>query len=179
MKKVLFVTAVAVFGWLNVNAQEVKFGAKGGLNFAFVTGDNINKLDPISDFHAGILAEISISEKFSFQPELLYSGQGSKINLTYINLPLLGKYYLTKGFSIEAGPQIGYLLSAKNGSTDVKNSYKSIDLGASLGASYTLNNRFIFSARYNLGLSNINDVSGLSDKNRNGVFQLSIGYFLF
>lgn len=179
MTKVLLVTVIAVLGFVNLDAQEIKFGVKGGINFAYLAGDNTNNLDPITDFHVGVLAEIPISEKFSFQPELLYSGQGSNTNLNYINLPLLGKYYVAKGFSIEAGPQIGYLLSAKNGSTDVKSSFKSLDFGVNLGASYLLNDRFIFSARYTLGLSDINDTNGLSDKNRNGMFQLSFGYILF
>ena len=58
------------------------------------------------------MAEIPIANRFSFQPELLYSGQGSSVNLNYLNIPLMAKYNLTKEFSLEAGPQIGFLLSA-------------------------------------------------------------------
>ncbi len=112
MKKVLLVTAIAVLGLATVNAQEIKFGAKGGLNFASITGDNIDESGLTTGIHFGVLAEIPLSEKFSFQPELLYSSQA--LNLNYLNIPLMGKYYLTKGFSLEVGPQIGFLLSAKN-----------------------------------------------------------------
>lgn len=34
MKKLFLVAAVAVFGLSNVNAQEVTFGVKAGVNFA-------------------------------------------------------------------------------------------------------------------------------------------------
>ncbi len=179
MKKVLLVTVIAVFGLANVNAQEIKFGAKVGLNFASIVGDNTGELDPITDFNFGLLAEIPLSEKFSFQPELIYSGQGSDVALNYLNIPLMGKYYLTKGLSLEAGPQIGFLLSAKNNNTDVKKAFNTVDFGVNFGLGYKLDNGLNFSARYNLGLSDINNVDGFSDKNKNGVFQLSVGYFFF
>ncbi len=65
-----------------------------------------------------------ISEKFAFQPELLYSAQGSdyddedfsgSVKADYLNVPLMAKYYVGEGFSLEAGPQVGLLLSAKDG----------------------------------------------------------------
>ncbi|MFK7781514.1 porin family protein [Psychroserpens sp.] len=187
MKKLVLVTVITVLGLSNVNAQDIKFGAKAGLNFAFITGDNSEDFDPNTDFHFGLLAEIPISEKFSFQPELIYSGQGYDTNidsegiiaLNYLNIPLISKYYVTKRWSLEAGPQMGFLLSTKGGTEDYKDHFKTTDFGVSFGVGYKLDNGLNFSARYNLGLSNINNVDGVSDKNRNGVFQLSIGYFFF
>jgi hypothetical protein len=184
MKKILLVTVIAVLGLTNVNAQEIKFGAKGGLNFASIGGDNTGDVDPVTAFNFGLVAEIPISEKFYFQPELMYSGQGYSFNddtiaLNYLNIPLMGKYYLTKGFSLEAGPQIGFLLSAKNDKTDVKDSFNTVDFGVNFGLGYKLDNGLNFGARYNLGLSDINNIDNSSNKNRNGVFQLSVGYFFF
>ena len=126
----------------------------------------------------------TISEKISIQPELLYSGQGgSSINLSYLNMPLTGKYYITKGFSLEAGPQIGYLLSAKTGERNIKSSFKKFDFGANLGLGYKLNNGLSFGVRYNLGLTKINNTNTVSQysntTNRNQVFQITIGYFFF
>ena len=91
----------------------------------------------------------------------------------------MGKYYLTKGFSLEAGPQIGFLLSAKNDKTDVKDSFNTVDFGVNFGLGYKLDNGLNFGARYNLGLSDINNIDNSSNKNRIGVFQLSVGYFFF
>lgn len=181
MKKLL-VTAFAVCGLLNTNAQEVKIGIKGGLNFSEINWVNSQNKFRTSDFNAGFMAEIPISEKISFQPELLYSGQGgSSINLSYLNMPLIGKYYLTKELSIEAGPQVGYLFSAKTGTRNVKRSFNKFDFGASLGLGYKFNNGFNFGVRYNRGLTKINNTSTVSEydntKNRNQVFQITIGYF--
>ncbi|WP_111308321.1 porin family protein [Confluentibacter sediminis] len=187
MKKILLLAVVTVLGFTNVNAQKIKFGAKGGLNFASVSGDNVEGTDIVTSFNFGVLSEIIISKKFSFQPELMYSGQGFGSNentipltaLSYLNIPLMGKYYLTKGLSVEAGPQIGFLLSAKNNKTDVKDSFNTFDFGVNFGLGYKLNNGLNFGARYNLGLTDINKLDNSSSKNKNGVFQLSVGYFFF
>jgi len=184
MKKILLLAVVTVLGFTNVNAQEIKFGAKGGLNFASISGDNTKGIDVVTSFNFGVLSEIPISDKFSFQPELMYSGQGYSFNdntiaLSYLNIPLMGKYYLTKGLSLEAGPQIGFLLSAKNEKTDVKDSFNTFDFGVNFGLGYKLDNGLNFGARYNLGLTNINNLDNSSIENKNGVFQISVGYFFF
>lgn len=184
MKKVLFAIVFATLGVATVTAQEIKFGVKGGLNFASINGDNTREVETVTAFNFGAMAEISISEKFSFQPELVYSGQGYSSNdnlvaLNYLNVPLMGKYYVTKGLSLEAGPQVGFLLSAKNESVDVKDAFKAVDFGVNFGFGYKLKSGLNFGARYNLGLSNINNLDGSSAKRTNGVVQLSVGYFFF
>jgi len=178
MKKRVLVTVITVMGLAIMNAQDIQFGAKAGLNFAIITGENTT--DIISDFNVGLLAEIPISEKISFQPELMYSGQGSSsVILSYINVPLIGKYYVVKGLSLEAGPQIGFLLTAENEDTDtdVKNLFKTLDVGLNVGIGYKLNNGLFFNARYNLGITNISDIEGTTTENR--FVQLTIGYFFF
>ena len=184
MKKFLLLAVVTVLGFVNVTAQEIKFGAKGGLNFATISGDNAKDFDLVTAFNFGVVSEIPISEKFSFQPEVMYSGQGYSFNdntvaLSYLNIPLMGKYYVAKGLSLEAGPQIGFLLAAKNEKINVKDSFKTVDFGVNFGVGYKLDNGLNFGARYNLGLTDINNIEGSSSKNKNGVFQISVGYFFF
>jgi len=132
-------------------------------------------------FHVGGIAEISVSEKFAIQPELLYSLQGTKwdfgiagddLSLHYINLPVLGKYYILEGLSAEVGAVAGYLLSA---STD-NEAFKSFDVAFAIGASYKLNDNIFFSLRYNKGIMNINNDSDLIGSNQNNVLQISAGY---
>ncbi len=183
MKKLLLVTAITILGLAHVNAQDVEFGIKGGLNFATITGDNTSKNQTVTAFNFGAMAEIKISDKFSLQPELLYSGQGYDtdidtegiIALNYLNIPVIAKYYVTKKLNLEAGPQIGFLLSTKGGTKDYKDLFKTTDFGVNMGIGYKLDSGLNFGARYVLGLSNINDAGGTT--NKNGVFQLSVGYF--
>jgi len=187
MRKVVLITVMIVLGLLNVNAQDFNLGVKGGLNFATLTGGNSSEFGWTTDFNLGVMAEIKISDKFSLQPELMYSGQGygssveseGIIALNYLNVPLISKYYVTKGLSIEAGPQVGFLLSTKGGTQDYKDRFKTTDFGVNFGLGYKFDNGINFSVRYNLGLTNINNTDGISGKNKNGVLQISIGYFIF
>lgn len=183
MKKIIL-SAIAIMAFSFANAQDVKFGVKGGLNFANLSGDFNG--DGVTSFHVGALAEFKLNEKFAVQPEILVSGQGSDfgeggfnsmLKLTYLNVPIMAKYYVIEKLSLEAGPQIGFLLSAKNESLDVKDSFKSIDFGLNFGAGYDITEHFFAGIRYNVGLANIADISDNSDfKGHNGVFSVSVGY---
>lgn len=184
MKKLVF-TAIAVFTFGLTNAQETKFGAKAGLNMADWYGDDAEGADSRTSFHVGGFAEIKVSDKFAVQPELLYSsqgakGDGAKINTDYLNIPVMAKFYATEKLSIEAGPQVGFLLSAKlkpdTGDTqDVKDAIKSTDFGVNVGLGYNFTENITGGLRYNLGLSSVPDSEDINDV-KNGVFALSMGY---
>lgn len=193
MKKLLLTAVFAVLTIVSINAQE--FGAKAGVNFAALNGDG--DFDGRTSFFVGGVVEFEISETFSLQPELLYSSQGAKssfseegfdfetiIKLDYLNIPIMAKYYVTEGLSIEAGPQVGFLLSAKaefkedgeSETEDIKDELSTIDFGLNFGLGYKLDSGLNFGARYDLGLSNVADSEDNLDV-KNGVFQLSVGYF--
>ncbi|WP_271767742.1 porin family protein [Aquimarina algiphila] len=195
MKKLMLFAVLASLS-LVATAQEesIRFGAKAGVNFANISGDGTDGVDGRTGFHIGALVEIPISEKFAFQPELLYSSQGAKLDIgnletttkiNYINIPLMAKYYVAQGFSLQAGPQIGFLTSAKakvegpgvDEDNDIDDAIKGIDFGLNFGLGYQLDMGLFFDGRYNLGLSNINDTESSDDvKQKNSVIQLSVGY---
>lgn len=189
MKKLLLFTAIAAFAFTTAQSQEIRFGAKAGVNFANMSiksDDGDIKPDGRTSFHIGGLVEIPITEKFSVQPEILYSSVGSKekeseefmgetfsseatYKLDYISIPIMAKYYVIDGLALEAGPQFGILVSAKgdyeikgggvseSGSIDMKDDLKKLDIGLGLGASYRLDMGVFFGARYVLGLTDIGD----------------------
>ncbi|GAA4952281.1 hypothetical protein GCM10023314_27140 [Algibacter agarivorans] len=185
-----------MIGLTNTYSQEVSFGVKAGVNFSDITGDDTASFSGLTAFHIGVVSEIMISETFAFQPELLYSAQGSDwkddfegetfegtVKLSYLNIPLMAKYYVAEGFSLEVGPQLGLLLSAKDeyDSTedDIKDDLKGLDFGVNFGLGYKLDNGLNFGARYNLGLTDGNDnPDSLGDSSyKNSVIQVSVGYF--
>ena len=180
MKKLIFITALAVFGFYYSNAQEVAFGIKGGVNFATFNGDDSSEAKGMTGYHIGGVVNIGVTERFSIQPELLYSAQGADsylgdFRLDYINIPVLAKFMVVDGLSVEAGPQIGFLTSSKLESEDIKDLVKKTDFSALLGLGYMLDGGLNFAARYNFGLSNISD-NDLNLDLKNGIFQLSVGY---
>ena len=133
MKKWLFTAYIAVFSLAVVNSQEIRYGAKAGINYTILNGDYEIGFDAKfrASFHTGVVVEVMISDKFSVQPELTYSSQGFKYEteellggitditlkgvskLDYLNLPVMGKFYITEGLSVQFGPQVGFLLSAE------------------------------------------------------------------
>lgn len=188
MKKFLLCIAIATLTFTTSQSQEIRLGAKLGLNVASLGGDNygVGSLGARTSFHLGALAEIPLSGNFALQPEILYSSEGSdwslgtlgdaNIKLDYIRVPVLAKYYIIDGLSAELGPSFGVLVSAKAEDDDVKEGYKSFDAALAIGATYRLNMGVFFSLRYNKGLLDVNDVDGSTFKNQSNVFQVSAGY---
>jgi hypothetical protein len=181
MKKLLLSAfAVCAFAF-TTNAQEVTFGAKAGLNLANLTGD-VEGNSMLAAAHVGGMAEISFSDKFAVQPEVLFSMQGASsdfgdLNLNYINIPIMAKYFVTEEISLEAGPQIGLLMSAKADGEDVKDFYSGTDFGLNIGAGYKMESGLNFGLRYGIGMSNIIDAEGSEADVKNSNIQVSVGYF--
>lgn len=180
MKKIILI-AGAIFAFGFSNAQETKFGLKGGLNIASLTNSDGGK--SLMSFNFGGFAEIKLNEKFALQPELLYSGQGVKypevgnFSMNYINLPVMVKYFITDGFNIQAGPQVGFLMSAKLDGKDAKELIKSSDFGMDLGAGYDVSENISVELRYFMGLSQTQkELMKGEAASKNNVIQLSVGY---
>jgi len=177
MKKVLLIAILAVAGVSN--AQDMKFGVKGGLNFANVT--NTTDTSMRTAFHLGGFANIGVSDKFSVQPELIYSAQGVKsssstLALDYLNIPVMAQFKVADQVSLEVGPQIGFLMSAKADSVDYKEYMKSTDFGLNFGGAYNIDENMSVGLRYNMGLSDTAKERSAGDATKNSVVQLSFGY---
>lgn len=185
MKKSILLLACAVAITTLTQAQS-RFGFKGGVNLANVSGDLPTKMK--ISFHAGALVKISVSEIFSIQPELVYSNQGAKIeeldaslDLGYLNLPILAQANFS-GFVAETGPQVGYLMSGKvkadGQSGDIKDDLNAIDFSWAVGLAYQMPGSGLgISARYNIGLGSINKTDS-EGKAKNSVIQLGFHYLL-
>lgn len=171
----ILITGIASAQHGNAPEGHVSLGIKGGLNLYNINNDNGSTYDQITGYHFGLFGHIHLKNPWAIQPELVYSAQGAKsgdtnYKLGYFNVPVLIQYMFDNGFRLQAGPQVGFLVSADN-----KNDLNPIEFGVSFGASYVLpSTGFGIDARYNLGLSNINKDSDLNSTNRG--IQLGIFY---
>lgn len=193
MKKIIL--AIAILITLSSNAQKINFGIKAGLNMSMLTGSKDQIMSSTNGFFAGALLEFKILEKIALQPELLFSEQGAEFqskNLTssttmkadYLIVPIMVKYYLKRGLFLEAGPQAGFLISAKqdvenritNTSTseNIKDDTKVFDMSANVGIGYDIFDKVVTQIRYCIGITNTSTLENTDIKN--GVFQLSVGY---
>jgi len=177
------------------DSMDISFGVKGGVNFATLNGGDIDgSPDSRTNFHAGVFAEFPMTNMFSIQAEALYSGQGAELDfrgtdgdraefqLDYINVPVLAKFYLAPGLSIEAGPQFSFLLNDEidfNPNSDggdspspIRDNLKTFEFGVAGGLSFELPVGIFATARYNQGITDIADDFNV----QNSVFQLGVGY---
>ena len=204
MKKAFLSLAVlaACTGVASAQDSDTHFGIKAGASLSnFVGNDVPSSSSYLFGYNAGFLANIALSDRFSVQPELLYSTKGAKNkfdalgtsitatqSLHYIELPILVKAKFNQLF-VEAGPQFGGLLRAKSkveggsASGDENNTKQFIflDFGYAVGIGYQSASGPMVGARYNGGLSNVAEsvsVNGQSTqaKARNNAFQLYVGY---
>jgi opacity protein-like surface antigen len=191
MKKFLLLLAVVAFS-ATTFAQDVQFGVKGGLNFANFRGDDADG-DTKTDIYLGGFARIGLTEKLAFQPELVYSRQGSKADedgvdakwkSNYLNIPLLLRAELANKFHAVFGPQVGIHLSSEaegsdgdvSVSMDADDAMKDLDLALAMGFEYDITDKFSVGLRYNLGLSEFIDEDAGDSDVKHSVFQLGASF---
>jgi hypothetical protein len=191
MKKAILVMLISA-SFMFAGAQ-VQFGVKAGYNLANLSVSGAPSgvsVSSRSDFSAGLLASVPLFNSCSLQPEVLYSGQGASatesgttatLNYGYLNVPILFKYQHVSGLFAETGPQVGFLLSAKEKvdgqSTDTKSSTQSTDFSWAFGIGFKLPMGLGIDARYNLGLVNLDKGSSSTDGTiKNSVFQFGLFY---
>ena len=199
MKRIFPITLILLCIMCLTSAAQIQFalGLKAGPNFASInTSESATEnYKSRTGFHGGAFALFKFT-KIGIQPEIIFSQQGSKVtinssnydaNYNYVNIPVIVKLYLAAGLNLQAGPQFGFVSLAEaprpddNGNItvqDVKDEAKKSDISAALGAGWDLPFGLTIDARYNLGLTKINDDSGASSA-KNQVFQVSLGYKLF
>jgi len=194
--KIFIVLLISVIAINQTQAQvQASLGIKGGVNFASLDVTNAQATwDGRTGYHIGAFALFKVTA-FAIQPELIFSQQGSTVkfngqdfdaNFSYVNVPVIAKFYLPLGLNLQLGPQFGFLTSAESdfnpvnaqGGTDLKEYYKNSDVSLGMGIGWDLPFKLTIDARYNLGLTEINDNASLT-ATKNQVFQLSLGYKLF
>ncbi|MEP7253831.1 MAG: porin family protein [Ginsengibacter sp.] len=193
MKKIFLSAIILCCFGLCGKAQNTRVGVKGGINVSSLnaTGNGGTfASDSKIGFYAGAVAQIGIAQNFAFEPEIMYSLLGARykyLNVTirrdlgYIAIPLLVAY-VKEGLSLVAGPQISFLISAKdkgsNISADVKDGFNTAEFSGVVGVGYTTLSGFGFDARYQLGLSDIQKGNTTGFKLKNNNFQFGIHYLI-
>ena len=146
MKWAIAMLFVVIGVQASFSQAEVGLGLKAGLNLA-----NVNATSPLTTFdsrtgyHAGAFLKVKLT-KLAIQPEVLFSQQGTvktttasvEQTLSYVNIPIMLKFYLISGLNLQAGPQFGFLTSAVESGVDVKSLYNSSDISIGLGAGFDI-----------------------------------------
>lgn len=147
----------------------------------------------------GAEAEYQINDRFSVAAGVGYIMQGKqwddykvpgveikdlKMDLGYINVPIVANYYIFKGLAVKAGVQFAFMTNAKMKATeiegkvetkeslDIKDNCKTFDFSIPVGVSYEFDNHIVIDARYNIGVTKVLDGA----TNHNSVLLATVGY---
>jgi hypothetical protein len=146
MRKITIITVLAIFSFsINAHSQssDIGFGLKTGANYSKFSADSDSDGSELDfykrkvGFYLGGFLNVDLSNKFQFQPELLFALEGtsferevettdsgfesnptvsdfeSDINDYSIAAPLVIRYLITETLFLEAGPQLAYVLDRK------------------------------------------------------------------
>jgi hypothetical protein len=188
MKKVLFTLLVVSFAGASAFAQ-ISGGIKAGVNFANQewSAGSVSIDAGGTSFHIGGYLNYALNDAMSLQPEILYNSLkfgfeddfGDDITANYLSIPVMFMYgFADNKFNVQAGPQIGLLLSTDPSEYKDDDGYSGTDFTFNLGAGANFG-KFNLTARYGIGLSDVagDALDGIEVKNSN--FQFSVGFKLF
>lgn len=216
MKNVIKLVFMVLILAMATETQAQKIGIKAGLNLSNMlmkdddgTYSDEFKMNP--GYHVGVIAEFGTGNLL-FQPGLLLSTKGfklsediegygfeSKMNLMYLDIPLLLKtYYAIQTVRIfgEIGPYLGMGLSGKTkyestiagqttteegdvnfGSDADNDDFKRLDYGFMIGAGLEIQALQI-SIMYAMGLANISAYTDEGAAVNNRVVSISVAYII-
>ena len=152
-----------------VNAQKFKGGLLGGFTASQVSGDNLGGFNKAGLF-GGVYTNIKLKENSALQFEIDYIEKGSrknpnnkssysyKLNLTYIELPLLYKYIYSDVLTFETGTSLEVLIKepfeeVNYGPASNKYSFNKQNMNFILGINYFFNENVKINFRYSSTLT--------------------------
>lgn len=183
-----------LFAGMQTQAQGVHLGIKAGANLFKVDGESFSQEFQYG-YMAGAFAQIYVSRSWGLQPELNFNQTNYRTGanfstvvpdgvndvkgrLNWLTVPVLLSYRPVPILSLLAGPQFGILLDQdQHLINNAGDAFKKGDLSLVAGAQLNLG-PVIAGARYEIGLSNINDVTNESTW-RNQGWQLYAGFRIF
>jgi hypothetical protein len=185
--KQLFVTALFTIALaIGASAQFFQLGAKAGANLTKIDGQSFNDGFKLS-YQVGAYMTFRINKAIGLQPEVLVSqvqttstnfngnlSPNTDYKLSYLSIPLLLNINAGKLLTFQIGPQYSILLN--NEKTLVQNgkdAFKNGDFAMLGGLQLHFGGLKVY-GRYNIGLSNINDIDN-KENWKNQQIQVGVG----
>ena len=193
MKKIMMIAVMAVM-CLTASAQNHRRDGGAitvqpmiGLSVGTWRGETSGTTSTSNDARVGLAigAEgeyYTTTDWLSISAAVKYEQLGWKVKnvdtakLDYINIPVMANFYVAKGFALKVGLQPGFLVSAKEGSVNVKDNCKTFNLAIPIGLSYEFKNGITLDLRGGYSLTRVDKNGGSDYKNYCDGGSLTIGY---
>lgn len=155
-----------------VNGQNFKGGILAGFNATQINGDDMAGFNKYGLWF-GPFTSYPLKSNWILEAELLFTQKGSrknfspdnpnpggkweKVNLNYIEMPLLARYPVNEKIQLHGGLGLAYLLSSRAStfSAPYQAEFRTYEFNILGGGSYRLSDHFTFIARYQNSLTNI------------------------
>lgn len=171
-KIVLLTLIVFVLMQLNAVAQKINYGIVAGVDMANLNTTGIGTIDPFKwmpsfNVNAHVGYQSNTFWGLSVEPGFIVKGGATedpetKMKLNYLQMPLLVDFYLNERVSVSCGPELAYLLSAKQEwereTYDLEDWYnKKFEFSGVVGLNYKITRNLDLGVRFNLGLTQISE----------------------
>lgn len=201
MRKIYFLFVFLLL--TSVSIAQLKYGVKGGFNFASFSGSDAQNAKSLTRFQFGGYVNYSFPVLLGFQAEALYSMKGAQrkvkddadntwtvsMTVDYLEIPVLLQLNIPLAVPlpvtpyVEVGPSLGITLSGKrklettgfSQEQDVKSDLTGTDFGLALGFGLNVLKTFGVNLRYSFGFNTIDNTADPSDL-KNSVFALTLNY---
>jgi hypothetical protein len=190
----ILIFVIVLFSTLSFSQN--KFGVFTGINYSYFTDGFAGQIGGENSIglQIGALYEISLNDKISFRPKIIFSQQGDRTKteykkygsldltqidykLNYLNVPLDFKFW--NKIYVIAGPQIGILINEKYEDVYIGKVKSNVELGLNLGTGFKINKVFVeFGIYQGLGtvLNYQYEATGKIVDVRNGLAKFTLGY---
>lgn len=188
MKKILLFLLIGLVALPASAQKKFTFGPKVGFAVADLHADDDKMDDQISGVKtglvAGVFAEYRPMKWFAVSADVLFARKGSEYELntktveleqklknnyklSYIDVPLLANFYVTRGLALKAGVQPSFLIAAKNkvsgtvngekvdDKVDLKDAIRTVDFAIPVGISYTFRMGLVLDVRYDISCTDL------------------------
>lgn len=177
--KRLMMLAAALMGFATVTQAQIDYpapiyGITAGINFANMAKNEGG--DALVRTNAGVFGGYRFGKFLSVEGALLYSGGGTSmyvanidkqeindvvhLNLNYLDIPIIARFYAVKGLNLHAGAQVGFLVRKRFNyrgdkyEVNDKLDFNTIDAAIPMGIGYDFG-KFRLDVRYTLGLVDV------------------------
>lgn len=187
---------VFILSFISISAGcQVSVGIAAGLNesrFHFANPNYGTSLEP--GLYAGVTGARAFGSHWTLRADLLYSEEGTRETLVggngsgytrydYLDIPVLLQFRPFPGFFVEAGPQLGFLLSARETfdgvSDDLRQDTHPIEISTCIGVGYEFRGRLPrlgVEARFAPGLTELNSIQDNGSAIHSQVWSLGLAY---
>jgi len=192
MKKLFLSAALLLALFSNAQSREkgaIELAPQVGYSSSNYYGNNVNNNSSLSKGTFGVGGDYFFSNRWSLRSGLHLQTMGSQFygveeKLNYLTIPVNANWHFgsTRKWNLNFGPSIGFLLSAKDNSTDIKYLANTTQIGLNVGIGYKIEvskqTSILIDYQSITGLSDVSKTTASTIKNAYSAFNVGVVFKL-